>query len=230
MAANDLQDRLICLAYPHPCGIFEADVCDSTYTPRSANAARGVTEMRPLRGHSRHNKRNIRCLQHPKHGNFETTDRRVGFVRTTLLQGYMRTFEVANGFSVELSAVSVAKKTKDCRPYHTAWAEPRRGFTSVTPRAALAERGDCHKQSPHRLRRCRTTAQKKRQSLRSEVPALRLPLCPLYSRTSRFRQPLPHVFSCSPPLSSLFPQSFGAVWPVCGKMGGHLFCLVCLLS
>ncbi len=35
---------------PQLCGIFEADVSTAAYTPRSANAARGVTEMRPLRG------------------------------------------------------------------------------------------------------------------------------------------------------------------------------------
>ena len=32
------------------CGIFEAEVCAAPYTPRSAAAAHGVTEMRPLRG------------------------------------------------------------------------------------------------------------------------------------------------------------------------------------
>ena len=37
--------------FPQLCGIFEADVSTATYTPRSANAARGVTEVRPLRGH-----------------------------------------------------------------------------------------------------------------------------------------------------------------------------------
>ncbi len=37
-------------AYPQLCGIFEADVTVSIPTPCSADAAHGVTEMRPLRG------------------------------------------------------------------------------------------------------------------------------------------------------------------------------------
>ena len=43
-------------AYPLLCGIFEADVRDFIYTPCSADAAHGVTEMRPLRGQNRRNR------------------------------------------------------------------------------------------------------------------------------------------------------------------------------
>ena len=43
-------------AYPLLCGIFEADVRDFIYTPCSADAAHGATEMRPLRGQNRRNR------------------------------------------------------------------------------------------------------------------------------------------------------------------------------
>ncbi len=43
-------------AYPQLCGIFEADVRAFIYTPCSADAAHGVTEMRPLRGQNRRNR------------------------------------------------------------------------------------------------------------------------------------------------------------------------------
>ena len=44
------------MVYPQLCGIFEADVSAFIYTPCSADAAHGVTEMRPLRGQNRRNR------------------------------------------------------------------------------------------------------------------------------------------------------------------------------